>query len=88
MDYNGGAGVQHIALRTTDIIASVSNLKERGVEFLTIPKTYYANLREALKSSKTKIIEDMDMVRTCWIGWVCILLQETSISRYCTFQTS
>ena len=63
MDYNGGAGVQHIALRTTDIIASVSNLKERGVEFLTIPKTYYANLREALKSSKTKILEDMDTVR-------------------------
>eukprot|EP00116_Pleurobrachia_bachei_P006606 sb/3466868/ len=60
VDYNGGAGVQHIALRTTDIIASVSNLKERGVEFLTIPKTYYANLREALKSSKTKITEDMD----------------------------
>ena len=35
VDYNAGAGVQHIALRTEDIITSVSNLRARGVEFLT-----------------------------------------------------
>jgi 4-hydroxyphenylpyruvate dioxygenase len=35
VDYHGGAGVQHIALRTENIIESVSNLRARGVEFLT-----------------------------------------------------
>ncbi|KAJ3268802.1 hypothetical protein HK104_005255, partial [Borealophlyctis nickersoniae] len=35
VDYHGGAGVQHIALRTEDIIKSVSALRARGVEFLS-----------------------------------------------------
>jgi 4-hydroxyphenylpyruvate dioxygenase len=34
VDYHGGAGVQHIALRTEDIIKSVTNLRARGVQFL------------------------------------------------------
>ena len=35
VDYHGGAGVQHIALRTNDIISSIKSLRARGVEFLT-----------------------------------------------------
>jgi 4-hydroxyphenylpyruvate dioxygenase len=35
VDYHGGAGVQHIALRTNDVIKSVSNLRARGVQFLS-----------------------------------------------------
>ncbi|KAL5257329.1 hypothetical protein ACHWQZ_G012305 [Mnemiopsis leidyi] len=62
VDYNGGAGVQHIAMRSNDIIRDVTNLKARGQQFLTIPKTYYTQLREALKSSKVSIAEDMDML--------------------------
>ena len=54
--------MQHIALRTNDIISTVTNLKSRGQKFLTIPKTYYTQLREALKSSKVRIAEDMDVV--------------------------
>jgi 4-hydroxyphenylpyruvate dioxygenase len=34
VDYHGGAGVQHIALRTENIIEAVSSLRARGVEFL------------------------------------------------------
>lgn len=41
-----GAGVQHIALETDDIISTVSQLKERGVEFLNIPTGYYDTLSE------------------------------------------
>lgn len=45
-DYYGGAGVQHIAMRTEDIITTVMRMKARGVEFLDkIPDTYYDNLR-------------------------------------------
>ena len=62
VDYNGGPGVQHIALRTFDIIKTVTNLKARGQLFLTIPKTYYVELRKALKNSKVNITEDMDIV--------------------------
>ncbi|KAJ3352025.1 hypothetical protein HDU83_008419 [Entophlyctis luteolus] len=60
VEYNSGAGVQHIALRTNDIVTTVSNLKTRGVEFLTIPSAYYENLRIRLKSSKCNVVEDLD----------------------------
>jgi 4-hydroxyphenylpyruvate dioxygenase len=41
LDYNSGAGVQHIALHTDDIIHTVRLLSENGVEFLDVPDTYY-----------------------------------------------
>ena len=48
VDFYGGAGVQHIAMKTEDIIGTVENMKKRGVEFLSIPDTYYENLRKGL----------------------------------------
>lgn len=60
VDYYGGAGVQHIALNSSDIIASISNMKERGMEFLNIPDAYYEALRERLKLSKVKVVESLD----------------------------
>ena len=44
LDYYGGPGVQHIALLTTDIEATVSRLRDSGVEFLRVPETYYDEL--------------------------------------------
>lgn len=41
IDFYNGAGVQHIAVATDNIIETVSALKERGVEFLYVPETYY-----------------------------------------------
>lgn len=63
VDYNAGAGVQHIALRSEDIITSVTNLRKRGVEFLSIPSTYYENLKIRLGSSCTKVTEDIDILQ-------------------------
>lgn len=60
VDYYGGAGVQHVALNTTDIIGAVQNLKDRGAEFLTIPGTYYTRLREKLSESKITVNESID----------------------------
>jgi len=62
VDYYGSSGVQHIALNTSDIITSVSKLRERGTQFLQVPSAYYTDLRERLKHSKVKIIEDLSMV--------------------------
>ena len=50
--FNSGAGVQHIALLTKDIIASVTALRARGVEFINVPSTYYETMRMRLKSEK------------------------------------
>ena len=58
VDFFGGAGVQHIALRTTDIIKAVTNLKARGVEFITVPDTYYDAMRKRLAASRIEVKED------------------------------
>ena len=44
LDFNGGPGVQHIALATNDIIKTVKALKANDVSFLRVPKTYYETL--------------------------------------------
>ncbi len=41
LDFYQGAGVQHIAIATDDIIYTVGELKKRGVEFLHVPDSYY-----------------------------------------------
>ncbi|KAI8908780.1 hypothetical protein PhCBS80983_g01078 [Powellomyces hirtus] len=63
VDYHGGAGVQHIALRTDDVITAVSNLRARGVEFLTIPPVYYENLALRLATSATKVTESLETLQ-------------------------
>ncbi|MDX1627548.1 MAG: 4-hydroxyphenylpyruvate dioxygenase [Fulvivirga sp.] len=44
IDFYNGAGVQHIAIATNDIIHTVSELRKRGVDFLHVPETYYEDL--------------------------------------------
>ena len=59
VDYYGGAGVQHIALSTNDIIKAVTALQDRGVEFLTIPDAYYERLRKGLEHAGIQVQEDI-----------------------------
>lgn len=63
VDYYAGPGVQHIALNTGNVINTVEALRARGVEFLTIPTSYYDNLRKNL-SAQTSITvkEDLDVL--------------------------
>ena len=44
LEFYGGPGVQHIALATDDIVATVRAMKAAGVEFLNTPDTYYEQL--------------------------------------------
>lgn len=44
IEFYEGAGVQHIAVATDDIISTVKELKKRGVDFLYVPDTYYDDL--------------------------------------------
>jgi 4-hydroxyphenylpyruvate dioxygenase len=44
LEFYNGEGVQHVALATKDIVATVRELMSRGVEFLKVPNTYYDDL--------------------------------------------
>jgi len=44
LDYFNGEGVQHVALATNDIVATVTDLQNRGIEFLKVPTSYYDDL--------------------------------------------
>lgn len=41
LDFHGGAGIQHIAVATDNIIETVTALRDRGIEFLRVPAIYY-----------------------------------------------
>ncbi|MQA89363.1 MAG: 4-hydroxyphenylpyruvate dioxygenase [Gemmatimonas sp.] len=56
LEYYGGPGVQHIAVATGDILATVSALRDRGIEFLSVPTTYY----EEFQGRVGKIDEPVD----------------------------
>ncbi|GAO16269.1 uncharacterized protein UV8b_08212 [Ustilaginoidea virens] len=60
--FNAGPGVQHIALLTADIVDAVSALRARGVDFISVPATYYATLRQRLKTDRRgwELKEDLD----------------------------
>ena len=59
IEYYRGAGAQHIAVATRDIVGCVSALTEQGVEFLTIPEEYYDEVPERIG----EIEEDMADLR-------------------------
>lgn len=44
LDFYRGAGVQHIAIATNNILHTVGELQSRGIDFLNVPTTYYADL--------------------------------------------
>jgi 4-hydroxyphenylpyruvate dioxygenase len=44
LEFYHGSGVQHIAMATDDILSTVSLLKQQGVEFLSVPQSYYEEL--------------------------------------------
>lgn len=59
IDFYKGAGVQHIAIATDNIIETVSEMRRRGIEFLYVPETYYDDLMERVG----KIDEPIDELK-------------------------
>ena len=63
LDFYGGPGVQHIAIATDDIIATVTQLKARGIEFLSAPPhAYYQAIPERLGVHMDMMKEDLDAI--------------------------
>jgi len=59
LEFYRGPGVQHLALLTNDIVSTVTTLRANGVEFLTVPGSYY----DALEARVGKIDEALDTIR-------------------------
>lgn len=59
LDFYNGAGVQHIAVATDDIVHTVSQMRDRGVEFLYVPDNYYDDLLERVGA----IDEDVEVLK-------------------------
>ena len=59
LEFYRGPGVQHLAIATDDIVQTVTALRDRGVEFLRVPTTYYDTVLDRVG----KIDEDLEPLR-------------------------
>ncbi|MCH1401136.1 MAG: 4-hydroxyphenylpyruvate dioxygenase [Schleiferiaceae bacterium] len=59
INFYNGAGVQHLALATDNIIYTIHELRERGVDFLDVPDSYYDDLQERVGA----IDEDIEVLK-------------------------
>jgi 4-hydroxyphenylpyruvate dioxygenase len=57
LEFYGGPGVQHIALATDDIVATVGEMKAAGVDFLDTPDTYYEQLGDWVGETRVPLAE-------------------------------
>ena len=57
LDCNSGPGVQHVALACKDVADAVTKLRANGIEFLTVPDSYYDMLPERVGDILTKDLE-------------------------------
>ena len=63
LDFYEGSGVQHIAIATDDIIRSVTELKARGIEFLSAPPhAYYEDIPHRLGEHMNMMHEDLEVI--------------------------
>lgn len=63
LDFYGGAGCQHIAVATDDIVFTITEMRKSGVEFLHVPGTYYDTVSERVGT----IAEDMAILKSLGI---------------------
>lgn len=52
LDENQGSGIQHIALKTSNLVQAVTQMRKRGMSFLSVPVAYYTQLKQRLKQGQ------------------------------------
>jgi len=64
IDYYRGSGVQHVAMATNNIMHTVGELRKRGVEFLTVPDSYYETVtgRVGIIDEDLKVLRDLGVL--------------------------
>ncbi len=62
IDFYPGPGIQHLAITTDDIVHTIGSCRERGVDFLDTPDSYYDGLRERM-GGIDEAIEDLERLK-------------------------
>ena len=64
LEFNQGPGVQHIALTTGDIVHTVAVLRDAGVEFLKVPRSYYDTIWDEVGDVREdkQALEDLNIL--------------------------
>lgn len=64
LEFYGGSGVQHVAIATEDIVATVRALRANGVEFLETPASYYDELESRVGTidEATQILRELNIL--------------------------
>jgi 4-hydroxyphenylpyruvate dioxygenase len=64
IDYYRGSGVQHVAMATDNIMQTVGELRKRGVEFLSVPESYYETVSErvGIIDEDLKILQNLGVL--------------------------
>jgi 4-hydroxyphenylpyruvate dioxygenase len=57
LEFYEGAGAQHLAVATRDIVGTVAEMRRRGVEFLTIPPAYYDEVPERVPEVADQLVD-------------------------------
>jgi 4-hydroxyphenylpyruvate dioxygenase len=61
LNLNGGSGIQHIALKTSNIVQAIQYLRQRGLLLLQVPQNYYKHLGERLNTALT--VAELQMIQ-------------------------
>lgn len=69
LDANRGSGIQHIALGTQDILATVAQLRKRGLSFIEVPPKYYVNVRKRLGFSEVSAEWEAIAAQQILVDW-------------------
>lgn len=61
LEANQGSGIQHIALRTHNIVKAVAHMQQQGQVFLSVPPAYYAQLERRLKPALASMLKSSEL---------------------------
>jgi 4-hydroxyphenylpyruvate dioxygenase len=88
LEHYDGPGVQHIALRTNDIVRTVQELRDRGLRFMETPATYYDDAKKRLQGFEVPWddLERLDiLVDSDHEGYLLQIFTETLTDRPAVF---
>jgi 4-hydroxyphenylpyruvate dioxygenase len=84
LDYFGSPGVQHVAMRTDDIIGAVASMHRRGVRFLRVPGSYYEDARRRLAHLEVDLpwdrLEELGILVDCDHGGYLLQIFTENVS--------
>jgi 4-hydroxyphenylpyruvate dioxygenase len=59
LNFNQGAGIQHIALETANLVGAIADLRDRGLALIDVPDCYYSGLRSQASPLATQLLDQI-----------------------------